>query len=120
MSSGDLDCFIDLGAYKVCDASQDLSNDLSVLLLMMQALVSRLLLPGISNFVNASVRRLHPRACCSTSYSCRWFFLWFVGRARLTRRRCCTRAQTVALAKQAVRRQATMTSCDDDAGIELA
>ncbi len=27
-----------------------------------------MLLPGISNFVNASVRRLHPRARCSTSY----------------------------------------------------
>ena len=50
-----LDCFIDLGAYKVCDTSQDLSNDLSILLLMMQALVSRMLLPGISNFDNASV-----------------------------------------------------------------
>ena len=71
MSSGrdtDLDCFFDLGAYKVCDASQQFSNDLSILLLMMQALVSRMLLPGISNFVNASVRRSHPRACCSTSY----------------------------------------------------
>jgi hypothetical protein len=69
----DLDCFFDLGAYKVCDASQQFSNDLSILLLMMQALVSRMLLPGISNFVNASVRRSHPRACCSTSY---FVILW--------------------------------------------
>jgi hypothetical protein len=34
---------------------------------MTQALVSRMLVPGISNFVNASVRRLHPPACGSTS-----------------------------------------------------
>ena len=27
-----------------------------------------MIVPGISNFVNASVRRSHPRACCSTSY----------------------------------------------------
>jgi hypothetical protein len=71
VSSGrdtDLDCIIDLGAYKFCNVTQRLSLDTSILLLMTQALVSRILLPGISNFVNASVRRLHPRACCSTSY----------------------------------------------------
>ncbi len=63
-----LDCFLDLGAYKICDATQRLSIYTSILLLMTQALVSRMIVPGISNFVNASVRRLHPRACCSTSY----------------------------------------------------
>jgi hypothetical protein len=71
VSSGrdtDLDCFIDLGAYKVCNVTQRLSLDTSILLLMTQALVSRMIVPGISNFVNASVRRLHPRACCSMSY----------------------------------------------------
>ena len=71
VSSGrdaDLDCFLDPGAYEVCDATQRLSLDTSILLLMTQALVSRMIVPGISNFVNASVRRLHPRACCSTSY----------------------------------------------------
>jgi hypothetical protein len=68
VSSGrDLDCFLDLGAYKICDATQSLSFYTSILLLMTQALVSRILLPGISNFVNASVRRSHPRACCGTS-----------------------------------------------------
>jgi hypothetical protein len=36
-------------------------------LLMLQALASRMLVPGISNFVNASVRRSHPLACRGTS-----------------------------------------------------
>ena len=63
----DLDCFLDLGAYKICAVTQRLSNYTSVLLLMTQALVSRMIVPGISNFVNASVRRLHPRARCGTS-----------------------------------------------------
>ena len=63
----DLDCFLDLGAYKVCAVTQRLSIFSSVLLLMTQALVSRMIVPGISNFVNASVRRLHPRACCGTT-----------------------------------------------------
>ena len=64
----DLDCFLDLGAYKICAVTQSLSIWTSILLLMTQALVSRMIVPGISNFVNASVRRLHPHACCSTSY----------------------------------------------------
>ena len=71
VSSGrdaDLDCFHDLGAYKICAVTQRLSLCTSILLLMTQALVSRMIVPGISNFVNASVRRLHPRACCSTSF----------------------------------------------------
>ena len=42
--------------------------EFSILYHMTQALVSRMIVPGISNFVNASVRRLHPRARCSTSY----------------------------------------------------
>ena len=71
VSSGrdaDLDCFHDLGAYKICAVTQSLSLYTSILLLMTQSLVSRMIVPGISNFVNASVRRLHPRACCSTSF----------------------------------------------------
>jgi hypothetical protein len=63
----DLDCFLDLGAYKICDVTHSLSIYTSILLLMTQALVSRMIVPGISNFVNASVRRSHPRACCGTS-----------------------------------------------------
>jgi hypothetical protein len=62
-----LDCFLDLGAYKICAVTQKLSICTSVLLLMAQALVSRMIVPGISNFVNASVRRSHPRACGGTS-----------------------------------------------------
>ena len=62
VSSGRLDCFIDLGAYKVCDATQKLSIYTSIVLLMTQALISRTLAPGISNFVNASVKRLLPPA----------------------------------------------------------
>jgi hypothetical protein len=63
----DLDCFLDLGAYKICAVTQKLSLYTSILLLMTQALVSRMIVPGISNFVNASVRRSHPRACGGTS-----------------------------------------------------
>ena len=59
----DLDCFLNLGAYKICAVTQKLSISTSILLLMTQALVSRMFVPGISNFVNASVRRSHPRAC---------------------------------------------------------
>ena len=55
-----LSCFLDLGAYKICAVTQRLSIYTSILLLMTQALVSRMIVPGISNFVNASVRRLHP------------------------------------------------------------
>ena len=60
----DLDCFLDLGAYKICAVTQSLSIYTSVMLLMTQALVSRMIVPGISNFVNASVSRLHPLARC--------------------------------------------------------
>jgi hypothetical protein len=68
ISSGrDLECVLDLGAYKICAISQVLSIYTSILLLMTQALVSRMIVPGISNFVNASVRHLHARACGSTS-----------------------------------------------------
>ena len=63
-----IDCFIGLGAYKICTVTQRLSIYTSMLLLMTHSLVSRMIVPGISNFVNASVRRLHPRARCSTSY----------------------------------------------------
>lgn len=57
-SGEDADCFWDLGAYQVCDASQRLSIFSSLILLMTQSVLSRILVPGISNFVNASVRRL--------------------------------------------------------------
>ena len=53
-----LDCFLPLGAYKICEATQQLSIYSSLFMLMTQALISRVLVPGMSNFVNASVRRL--------------------------------------------------------------
>jgi hypothetical protein len=66
ISSGhNLDCFFNFGAYKICTVSQRLSIYSSMLLLMTQVLVSRMLLPGISNFVNASVRCLQQPACLS-------------------------------------------------------
>jgi hypothetical protein len=64
----DLDCLsINFGAYKICDATQKLSIDSSLLMLMTQALISRIVVPGVSNFVNASVRHLRPPACGSMS-----------------------------------------------------
>jgi hypothetical protein len=64
LSAGvDPDCFINLGAYKICDLTQKLSINGSLFVLMVQALVSRMIVPGMSNFVNASVMRLLPRAC---------------------------------------------------------
>jgi hypothetical protein len=51
----DPDCFWNLGGFQVCDATQNLSIYSSLFLLMTQALFSRFLVPGISNFVNASV-----------------------------------------------------------------
>lgn len=55
ISSGKPDCFLDVGAYKVCDVTQTLSIYSSLMMLVTQAMVSRLLVPGMSNFVNASV-----------------------------------------------------------------
>ena len=51
-----MDCFIDLGSYKVCNATLLLFAYSNLFLLMLQALVSRILVPGMSNFLNASVR----------------------------------------------------------------
>jgi hypothetical protein len=57
--NGDLQCFYRIGAYDVCKTTQRLSIDMNLFLLMTQSLISRILVPGMSNFVNASVRRLH-------------------------------------------------------------
>ena len=58
LAGGDsnLDCFKAL-EYRFCDATQQLSICTSLFMLMTQALISRALVPGMSNFVNASVRR---------------------------------------------------------------
>jgi hypothetical protein len=58
----DLDCYIHIAAARVCDSTLSLSIYSSVLLLMTQALISRMLVPGMSIFVNASVRLLLLRA----------------------------------------------------------
>jgi hypothetical protein len=59
LSSGiDPDCFIRLGAFTLCDATQSLSIYSTLFLLLAQALITRVLVPGMSIFVNASVRRL--------------------------------------------------------------
>jgi hypothetical protein len=52
-----MQCHFSLGAFEVCSVTQRLSIHTSLFLLMAQALVSRILVPGMSNFVNASVRR---------------------------------------------------------------
>lgn len=52
------DCFWDLGAHQVCDSTMLLSIFSSMFLLMTQALLSRIFVPGKSSFVNASVRPL--------------------------------------------------------------
>jgi hypothetical protein len=55
ISSGKPDCFLDVGAYKVCDVTQTLSIYSSLMMLVTQAMISRLFVPGMSSFVNASV-----------------------------------------------------------------
>jgi hypothetical protein len=57
-SGADPDCFIRFGAFELCDATQSLSIYSTLFLLQAQALISRILVPGMSIFVNASVRRL--------------------------------------------------------------
>jgi hypothetical protein len=59
LSAGeDPDCFIRFGTFELCDATQNLSISSTLFLLQAQALISRVLVPGMSIFVNASVRRL--------------------------------------------------------------
>jgi hypothetical protein len=70
----DADCFWNLGAYQVCDATQKLSIYSSLFLLMTQALVSRILVPGKSNFVNASVSCLQLLVLPCAVLTCTRFF----------------------------------------------
>ncbi len=55
----DLDCFMSLGAYSVCTLTVYVSICGTLFLLMAQALISRLFVPGVSIFVDSSVR-CHP------------------------------------------------------------
>jgi hypothetical protein len=52
-----MDCFIDFndGAYKFCTVTQKVSIAGSIMFLMVQLLISRIIFPGVSNFLNASV-----------------------------------------------------------------
>jgi hypothetical protein len=52
---GDRDCFLQLGAFPVCMATSYLTIFSNLFLLMAQAMISRILVPGRSNYVNASI-----------------------------------------------------------------
>jgi hypothetical protein len=52
------DCFMQLGAYTVCSETMLLSVFLQIFFIMAQAMISRILIPGVSCFLNASVSRL--------------------------------------------------------------
>ena len=75
-STGDLDCFYQLGSFRICFASLKFSINSSLFLLMTQALLSRILVPGMSNFVNATVCRTLLRKHSSILlYGLRHFFV---------------------------------------------
>ena len=50
-----LDCFYNVTEYKFCTVTQKVSIAGSIMFLMIQLLVSRIIFPGVSNFLNASV-----------------------------------------------------------------
>jgi hypothetical protein len=56
LSIKEIDCFLQVGAYEVCDLSFYMSIYINLFFLMFQNLVSRILVPGRSIFLNASVR----------------------------------------------------------------
>jgi hypothetical protein len=51
------DCFMQLGAYTVCSETLLLSVFVQLFFIMAQALIIRIFFPGVSCFLNASVRR---------------------------------------------------------------
>ena len=55
-SYAELDCFVSIGTYSVCDVTARITIYSNLFILMAQAFVSRVFVPGISIFVNASVR----------------------------------------------------------------
>ena len=55
-SRAELDCFVSIGAYSVCTETANITIYINLFILMAQAFVSRVFVPGISIFVNASVR----------------------------------------------------------------
>ncbi len=71
MGSGNRDCFLRLGAFQVCSTTSYLSIFSNLFLLMAQAMISRVLVPGRSNYVNASVSRRHSKSTheCAISHA---------------------------------------------------
>ena len=55
-SHAELDCFVSIGTYSVCTLTTFIAIYSNLFFLMAQAFVSRVFVPGISIFVNASVR----------------------------------------------------------------
>ena len=55
LALGEMDCFIQIGSYKICDNTFKLSVCSNLSMLYTQALMSRIFAPGVSNFVNSSV-----------------------------------------------------------------
>ena len=62
-----LDCFYKVGEYKFCTVTQKVSIAGSIMFLMLQLLISRIIFPGVSNFLNASVGTPLLLACGSTA-----------------------------------------------------
>ena len=91
----------------ICELTQLLSIYSSLFMLMTQALISRVLVPGMSNFVNASVRRVLAPASGSALLRLRGHILRAAARARVTRCRFCTPGALMTRAKQAVWTHAT-------------
>ncbi len=50
------DCFMQIGAYTVCSETTLLSVFVQIFFIMAQAMISRIFIPGVSCFLNASVR----------------------------------------------------------------
>ncbi len=48
-------CFYNVEEYKFCTVTQKVSISSSIMFLMVQLLISRIIFPGVSNFLNASV-----------------------------------------------------------------
>jgi hypothetical protein len=74
-SNRSVDCFGQIGEFDLCNATQKLSIYSSLFLLMTQALISRTFVPGMSNFVNASVRRARFELPSATAPCCPPFAL---------------------------------------------
>ena len=64
-----LDCFYNVEEYKFCTVTQKVSIASSIMFLMVQLLVSRIIFPGVSNFLNASVGT-PPRSCSHAAAAC--------------------------------------------------